>query len=518
MNDFSWLVPLPVVLPLVGAGINLAAAGRTRVQRIVSMTTLTVILLITMVLLFAADQRGPQVVQVGGWAPTEGVVLIVDRLSALMVIVSVVVTMAVLRYSIGQGRSSFDNESDGHAPLPVFHPTMLVLSAGVSTTFISGDLFHMYVGFEMLLAASFVLLTLGGTEARVRAGVTYVFVSLLSSMLFLIAIAMIYSATGTVNLAVLADRLDQIPTDTAVVLHVLLILGFCVKAAVFPMSGWLPDSYPTAPAPVTAVFAGLLTKVGIYALIRTQTLLFPDGTLNNVLMWAALLTMLVGILGAVTQDDIKRMLSFTLVSHIGYLLFGIALGSPAGMSAAIFYVLHHITIQTTLFLVTGLVERVGGTTASSHLGGLAKISPLLGILFFVPAMNLAGIPPFSGFLGKVGLMQAGVAEGGWLPMVLVAGSVVTSLLTLYAVARVWGRAFWGAAPRADEGMTYTPASTGNGRAMGAGVVLPTVSLVAFGLALTFVAGPLFEITDRASLDLLLREPYLIAVLGEGRPR
>lgn len=513
MNDFSWMVPLPVVLPLVGAGINLAAVGRTRVQRQVSMSVLTAVLAITVVLLFAADQRGPQVVQVGGWAPTEGIVLIVDRLSALMVIVSVVVTMGVLRYSIGQGRSSFDNESDGHAPLPVFHPTMLVLSAGVSTTFLSGDLFHMYVGFEMLLAASFVLLTLGGTEARVRAGVTYVFVSLLSSMLFLIAIAMIYAATGTVNLAILATRLEMIPADQALVLHVLLILGFCVKAAVFPMSGWLPDSYPTAPAPVTAVFAGLLTKVGIYALIRTQTLLFPSGLLNDLLMWAALLTMLVGILGAVAQDDIKRMLSFTLVSHIGYLLFGIAVGNAAGMSAAIFYVLHHITIQTTLFLVTGLVERVGGTTASSHLGGLARLSPLLGILFFVPAMNLAGIPPFSGFLGKVGLMQAGVQEGTWLSMTLVVGAVVTSLLTLYAVARIWGRAFWGSPPRVEEGMTYTPALTGNSRAMGRGVVLPTMSLVAFGLLLTVVAGPLYEVTDRAAIDLLLREPYLLAVLG-----
>lgn len=515
MDQFSWMVPLIVVLPLVGAGINLAAVGRTRVQRIVSMSALTGVLIVAGVLLWAADQRGPQVVHVGGWIPQEGIVLVVDRLAALMVIVSTVVTMAVLRYSIGQGRSSFDEESDGHAPLPVFHPTMLVLAAGVSTTFISGDLFHMYVGFEMLLAASFVLLTLGGTEARVRAGVTYVFVSLLSSALFLVAIAMIYAATGTVNLALLAERLDTIPQDTSIVLHLLLIIGFCVKAAVFPMSGWLPDSYPTAPAPVTAVFAGLLTKVGIYALIRTETLLFPGGTLNSVLLWAALLTMIVGILGAITQDDIKRMLSFTLVSHIGYLLFGIALGSDVGMSAAIFYVLHHITIQTTLFLVTGLVERVGGTTASSHLGGLARISPLLGILFFIPAMNLAGIPPLSGFIGKVGLLQAGVADGGWLPIVLVVGSVVTSLLTLYAVARIWARSFWGSPPQADDGMGFTPARGVAQKALGAGVVVPTTALLAFSLLFTVVAGPLFDITQRAAMDLLLREPYLIAVLGTG---
>src|SRR5690606_22665869 len=208
------------------------------------------------------------------------------------------------------------------------------------------------------------------------------------------------------------------------------------------MSGWLPDSYPTAPAPITAVFAGLLTKVGIYAIIRTQTLLFPTSRFEDLLLWAALLTMIVGILGAIVQDDIKRMLSFTLVSHIGYMLFGIAVGSTIGLAAAIFYVVHHILIQTTLFLVTGLIERVGGSSDTARLGDLARISPVVGILFFIPAMNLGGIPPFTGFLGKVGLLQAGVDHGSWLAMVVVVGAVVTSLLTLYAVARVWGRAFW----------------------------------------------------------------------------
>ena len=175
-------------------------------------------------------------------------------------------------------------------------------------------------------------------------------------------------------------------------LQVLLLLAFAIKAAIFPLSAWLPDSYPTAPAPVTAVFAGLLTKVGVYAIIRTQTLLFPDGRLDDVLMWLALATMVVGILGAVAQDDIKRLLSFTLVSHIGYMVFGIALSSEAGWSASIYYVAHHITVQTALFLVVGLVERVGGSTSLTRLGGLAQVAPVLAILFFVPAMNLARHP------------------------------------------------------------------------------------------------------------------------------
>lgn len=507
------LVPLPVLLPLVGAGVTLAAARHTLVQRGVSLTVLISNLVISAMLLGAADRGGPQVVQSGGWGPTEGISLVVDRLSALMLIVSSVVILGVLLYSIGQGRSSFDTEDDGEAPLPIFHPTLLVLAAGVSTTFISGDLFHMYVGFEMLLAASFVLLTLGGTAERVRAGISYAYVSLLSSLLFLASIAFAYAATGTVNLALLSERIPDLPEGTRLALHASLILAFCIKAAVFPMSGWLPDSYPTAPAPVTAVFAGLLTKVGIYAIIRTNTLLFTDGRLNTVLLWAALLTMLVGILGAIAQDDIKRMLSFTLVSHIGYMVFGIGVGSVAGYSAAIFYVIHHIAIQTTLFLVTGLIERYGGSTSLARLGGLGAAAPLLGILYFIPALNLAGIPPFSGFIGKVGLVQAGADLGTPLAYLLIAGAAATSLLTLYPMSRVWTRAFWRSEPE-EVAAHHAAAEQGSDKPLSIGVVAPTMGLVIIGCLITVVAGPLFAITDRAATDLVSTVPYVGAVLSQ----
>jgi multicomponent Na+:H+ antiporter subunit D len=417
-----------------------------------------------------------------------------------------------------------------------------------------------------------VLLTLGGTASRIRGGITYVIVSLTSSVVFLAAIGLVYAATGTVNMADLALRLGELPEGTQVLLQSLLLIAFCIKAAVFPLSAWLPDSYPTAPAPVTAVFAGLLTKVGVYAIIRTQTLLFPAGALDDLLMWAALATMLIGILGAVAQTDLRRLLSFTLVSHIGYMVFGIALGTAAGLAGAVFYVAHHIAIQTTLFLVAGLVERQGGTTSVNRLGGLARRSPLLAILFFVPAMNLAGIPPLSGFIGKLGLVQAGVAEGSGLALTLVAGGVVTSLLTLLAIARVWTRAFWrsptqapaddtAAAAAADagprgssssaDGRPGRAAANGHGRDEGtdgprtalqdawrrhtavataaepdlppaaAGIralrplpstmVAATAALVAVTIALTGLAGPLYGVAERASDDLLDRTPYISSV-------
>ncbi len=495
----TWLVPLPVIVPLAGAGVALVFAHRPRAQRLISVVVLTTVLVVAVSLLRLADS-GPLVVNVGGWAAPVGISLVADRLSALMLSVSAAVTLCVMLYSLAQGLADGDEE----APVAIYHPTYLVLTAGVANTFLAGDLFNLYVGFEILLTASFVLITLGGTAARIRSGAIYVVVAILSSSIFLVAIALTYSATGTLNMAQLAERLPEIDSGTTLVLELLLLIAFAIKSALFPMAAWLPDSYPTAPAPVTAVFAGLLTKVGIYAMIRTQTLLFADNRTDQLLMVAALATMLVGILGAAAQTDIKRLLSFTLVSHIGYMVFGIALASQAGLAAAIFYVIHHITVQTSLFLVVGLVERRGGTTSLIRLGGLAKAAPLLAVLFFVPAMSLSGIPPFSGFLGKLGLLQAGVADGSVLAMTLVVGGVLVSLLTLYVIVKAWNQAFWQEVP---EHLPSTGVPTG--------MIGPTAALVTLGLALTVFAGPVFAYTDRAAEDLRQRQPYIESVFEAG---
>ncbi|WP_239460115.1 Na+/H+ antiporter subunit D [Nocardioides daejeonensis] len=557
------LVPMPVVLPLLGVGLTLVFSRRPRAQRIVTISVLTAVVAIAAILLVASDRKGPQVVWIGGWEQL-GISLVADRLASLMLLVSAVVTLLVLLYSLGQGMTGDERE----APLSIYHPTFLVLVAGVSGAFLAGDLFNLFVSFEMLLFASYVLLTLGGTGTRIRAGTIYVVVNMLSSSLFLISLAAVYAAVGTLNLAQIAERVPDLSEGTAMVLHLLLLVTFAIKAAVFPLSFWLPDSYPTAPAPVTAVFAGLLTKVGVYAILRIQTLLFPGHEVGDLLLWAALLTMVVGILGAVAQSDIKRMLSFTLVSHIGYMVFGIGLATEAGISGAIFYVAHHITIQTALFLVVGLIELRAGSTALLRLGGLARLSPLLALLFFVPAMNLAGIPPMSGFLGKVGLLQAGLDVGSPLAITLVVGGVVTSLLTLYAIAKTWALAFWRSPEQAHEMARQLPslqddlddAQRAAGivvhrdhvhvagaafdsrdleearrviddetpdrdlhqllrdgalpKRMPASMVLPTTALITVSLLLTLVAGPLFALTDRAAADLIDRTPYLSAVLGD----
>ncbi len=533
------LVALPVLLPLLGAGLCLVLGRSARAQRIVSVVVLSAVVATAATLLVRADRDGPQALTVAGWGSEIGITLVADRLSALMLLVSSVVTLAVLLYSFGQGIVEYGRDT----PLSVFHPTYLVLSAGVSNAFLAADLFNLFVGFEVLLAASYVLITLGGTEARIRAGTVYIVVSLLSSVVFLVAIACVYAATGTVNFAQLAGRLPDLPPEVSLMLQLLLLTVFCIKAAVFPLSAWLPDSYPTAPAPVTAVFAGLLTKVGIYAIVRTQTLMFPDDHLRTLLLWAAILTMVVGILGAVAQHDIKRILSFTLVSHIGYMLLGVALGTQLALSGAVYYIAHHITVQTVLFLLAGLVEYRTGTTNLDRLGGLARRAPVLSVLFFIPAMNLAGIPPFSGFLGKVALGRAGVEEGDFLAVTAVAASIAVSLLTLYAIAKVWNRAFWQpvdddvAQTVVDEGgdawshgalhgggdvrnRTRTEATSAwqqlaDDQRLPLGMGLPTIALVVVSVALTVVAGPLFDVTDAAAEELLERTPYVTAVLGDG---
>ncbi|MET9924944.1 MULTISPECIES: Na+/H+ antiporter subunit D [unclassified Streptomyces] len=547
------LVPLPVLLPLAATGLSLTFGTRLqRFQRFISVAVLTAVLALSIILMIAADRQGPLSVHLGDFAPPLGITLVADRLSGLMLTVSSAVTLCVLIYSIGQGMTDRDKET----PVAVFHPAYLILVAGVSCTFLAGDLVNLFVSFEIMLVASFVLLTLGGTGPRMRAGSTYVIISLFSSMIFLIAIAMTYAALGTVNFAQLAERLPGLPLGVQTLIQAMLITVFAIKAAVFPVAAWLPDSYPTAPAPVTAVFAGLLTKVGVYCMMRTETLLFPGNRIGDLLMAVALASMLIGILGAVAQTDLKRLLSFTLISHIGFMVFGIGLATREAYGGAIVYVVHHITVQTTLFLVAGLIERRGGTTELTRLGGLAKAAPILALLFFVPAMNLAGIPPLSGFIGKLGLMRAGVADGSTWAWILVAGSVVTSLLTLYVTAKVWNLAFWRAAPpgqaeagtvlesgddsdddtdegpdgvpgTGDEGIEpvhrpagQTVAATLHGRAVTTTSRLPrpmmaaTAATIALALSFTVFAGPLTAFTDRSAVELLKRTPYIEEVLGK----
>jgi multicomponent Na+:H+ antiporter subunit D len=308
-------------------------------------------------------------------------------------------------------------------------------------------------------------------------------------------------------MADVAVRMAEVPDGVRHALGAMLLVTFGIKAAIFPLFFWLPDSYPTAPAPVTAVFAGLLTKIGVYAIIRTQTLIFPGDGPSPLLLTAAALTMIVGVLGAIAQDDMKRILSFHIVSQIGYMLFGLSLYSIAGVAAAVFFIVHQIPVKTALFLVNGLVETLTGTAALRRLGGLVRRTPLTAGLFLLSALSLAGIPPFSGFFGKLALIDAGFAAGAWTVTGI---SLVVSLLTLYSMTKIWSGVFWG---EPDEPPPL-PTAAGDGPLTAPRLMNgATVGLVALTLVIAVFAQPLWALSERAAQDILSpNEAYIDVVL------
>lgn len=491
----SSLVPLPVALALLAAALNVIAMGSRALQRAISIVTLTAITVISVVVLLDVERNGTLVAGLGGWRPPAGIAFVADQLSASLLVIATAVLLIVLVYTIGQ--SSRDEAS------PWYHPAYMGLTAGVANAFLAGDLFNLFVAFELMLMASYVLLTLRGSDAQIRSGTTYVVLNIVESLLLLLAVGLIFAATGTVNMAELASRSGELPDGVRLGLNLLLLIAFGLKAAVFPLFFWLPDSYPAAPGPVTAVFAGLLTKIGVYAIIRTETIMFPGGT-DTLLIVIGSLTMIIGVMGAIAQTEMKRILSFHIVSQIGYMVAGVGIGTSAAIAATIFFVIHQIPIKTSLFLVEGIVEKSTGSSRPEMVGGMARRSGWLAALFMLPALSLAGLPPFSGFVGKLGLVGAGVDEAQWG---LVAVALVGSLLTLVSMVKIWTGVFWGPVqpepPAGSRGvLRYRPLEAG-----------ATFACVGVGLAIAVGAGPLYNLCISAAHATLDPGQYIAAVLG-----
>ncbi len=470
-----------VGLPLAGTAVCFVLAASPRIQRAVALACSVAVTVAASVLLVHVDLDGPVTTSMGGWPDAISITFIADRLGALMLVVGNLMMLAVLVYAFAQGAK--DERS------PWYAPAYLALIAGVSGAFLAGDLFNLFVCFEILLMSSYVLLTLEGSDDQIRSGTTYVVLNVVESLVLVTGVALVYATTGTLSMAELPDRLAALPDGVALGLSLLLLVAFGLKAAVFPLFSWLPDSYPAAPSPVSAVFAGLLTKVGVYAILRMQTQWFP-GTNRTLLLVVAGATMVVGVLGAIAQSDIKRILSFHIVSQIGYMIAGIAMGGVAAVAAVVFYVIHHIPVKTSLFLVDGIVEQDTGTSALERLSGLARRSGALAVLFLVPALSLAGLPPFSGFLGKLGIVSVGLDQGQWW---IVAVALVVSILTLVSMMKIWTGAFWG--PTDDE----QPAGVLRHHPLMSAV---TGIVVVLTLAVALFAGPIYRFAERTAGDLV----------------
>jgi multicomponent Na+:H+ antiporter subunit D len=475
------LPAMPIVVPLVAA-ILLLVGPRPRTQRLLGVTG-SIATLATAVVLVAATRRAEVLpIQAGGWPAPYGITLVADALAALMVLIASLIGLVALLFTIAARRDD-----------RFVHAGWQFLLAGINWAFLTGDIFNLYVAYEVMLVASYFLLSHGTSRAQAREAFTYVAINLVASMFFLFAVALTYSATGTLNMAHLTERVPLAPAAPVRAAAVLFFLAFGIKAAVFPLFFWLPHAYAIPRAGIAAFFGGLLTKVGVYSLFRVFTIVFP-AQLDGVLLWVAAGTMLLGVLGALAQDDIRRILSFHIISQVGYMIMGLGLASQLGIAGGLFYVLHHIVVKAGLILVGGAIEETQRTGRLDRLGGLARTNGTLAVVFMLCALSLAGVPPMSGFFAKFLLIRAGLEAGqGWI----VAVSVVVSVLTLMSMLKIYGAAFWG------PGM---PAR------VPARLVAPAAGLAAITLIVGLGAQGLYGLAATAAGHLTAPAAYVTAVL------
>lgn len=502
-------VALPVLLPLLSGAISLLFWRSRPVQRFIAVGGNMALLVVSVWLFIATLSDDYITMQMGGWPAPFGITFIADMLSAVMVLMTAIIGLAIGIYSLattGRGHEKFG-----------YYPLMHLLLAGVAGAFLTGDIFNLYVWFEVMLVSSFALLILGGERAQMEGAIKYVTLNLLASVIFLTAIGLTYGTVGTLNMAHIAQRLDQVEHQGMLeVLAVMYMIAFGIKAAAFPLFFWLPASYHTPPVAVSALFAGLLTKVGVYALFRVFTLLF-DQTMDYIqtlLLWGAGLTMVTGVLGAAAQYEFRRILSFHIVSQIGYMILGLALYTPLAIAGGVFAVVHNIVVKTNLFLISGITHRLQGTYQLKKMGGLYRDCPWLAVAFFISAFSLAGIPPLSGFFAKFVIVRAGIEAEAY---VITAIALAVSLMTLYSMVKIWHEVFWKPLPEDNLVPRESTPSGDDGRLVKPSLwmmYLPVVMLALFSLLIGILAEPVMRIVTQIGEQLLHPAGYIEAVLGD----
>lgn len=488
------LLAAPIVVSLATAILLQLLPYRPRLHRIVAFGGALGILAAGIAIFVRVERSGIFTLQVANWPAPFGITLVADTLSALLVVMVGLIGAVVTAQSF----SGVDPRREALG----YHPLVHILLMGVSGAFLTGDIFNLYVWFEVMLIASFVLMALHRTRPQLQAALTYVTLNLVASALMLTAIGLLYGQAGTLNLADLAATWPARRTPALdAALSMLFLSAFGIKAGLFPLFFWLPVSYPTPPPATGALFAGLLTKVGVYSMIRVFTLLFPGGghAVYTVLLVMSAVTMLVGLVAALSQTDLRRVLSFNLVGHIGFITVALAMGTSGAVAAAIVYLLHEMLAITALFLVGGWFLRQRRTATLSALGSLCREQPVVAAIAMIPIFSFAGVPPLSGFLAKLSVVAAALGSGFyWITAVVLA----TSLLTLLSMAMVWGEAFWKRAPAHD----------GHAR-LDRLVVAPAAALAIAILVFTVAAGPLVGTCRRAADQLLHADAYIDAVMG-----
>ncbi|MEM7797828.1 MAG: proton-conducting transporter membrane subunit [Chloroflexota bacterium] len=498
-------VLLPLLITFITAIACFVFWSRTGVQRIISLVGSSAALAAAVILLIQVTSNGILSIDLAGWEAPFGITLVADLFSAIMVVVTTFMGLMVAFYSLED--IDLDQEKRG------YHPLYQFMLTGVIGSFLTGDIFNLFVMFEIMLISSFALLSLMGRRPQIEGALKYVIMNMVASFLFLASVGLLFGVLGTVNMADLALRMPEMAEEAPALLRaiaMLFMVAFGMKAALFPMFGWLPASYHTPPTAVTTIFGALLTKVGVYALIRLFTLIFAvDAVLAlalPVLLVFSALTMVTGVFGAVSQYDFRRLLSFHIISQIGYLIMGLGLFTVASLAGTIFFMVHVILAKAALFLVSGIVNSLAGTYDLKKLGGFYNNDMALSMLFFIPAMALAGIPPLSGFWAKFAIIRAGIlTEEYWI----VAVGLFVSVWTLYSMTKIWRYVFMRKRP--EELGALTPLGNTAWWLRWS----PTIAIGLTTVLLGIFAGPLFDLSTQAAEQLLDPTRYIEAILPPG---
>lgn len=489
---------LPVILPLFFIIILLFVPSKSKWSGYIAVFGTFILLVISILIFLKVQDEKILVLQSGSWPAPFGISIVIDFFSSLMLLMSGIIGFTISIYTIAQ----IDKERF-HCRFFIFFMGVLM---GVNGAFTTGDIFNLYVWFEVMLLSSFVLITLGNEKAQLKGAIKYVTMSLVGSLFFLAGIGLLYGKTGTLNLASIAQILkineESFLVNTSAMFF---FIAFGIKSAVFPLFFWLPASYHLPPVSVTALFSGLLTKVGIYSMIRFFTM-FLSGDfsfLQGLLLTIAGFTMVVGVLTAASEYEMRKILSFHIISQVGYMVLGLGLFTITGIAGAIYFIMHNIFSKTAAFLSSGVVHRLTGSYDLKSLGGLYKSHPLFAVLFLLPAMSLAGIPPLSGFVGKLYLIVAGLEAKQY---VITAIAVIVSLLTLFSMLKIWNEVYWKPSP----GEKPVGAVKVN---VPAGMIIPLLILSLGTILLGIFGGYFLEISKSAAEQILNPDVYIKKVLN-----
>ncbi|MFC5271893.1 proton-conducting transporter membrane subunit [Adhaeribacter terreus] len=500
------LLLLPLLIPLFGAIFCYFCLRMVTVQKVIGLTAQLGLVFAAFRLLSTVDSEGIQVTQLGNWPAPFGISLVADLFSGLMLVAGSVTGLAILLYSF----TGLNRKRQGYG----YYPLLLLLQFGINGACLTGDLFNLFVWFEVLLICCFVLISFGSTKAQLEGSIKYVTINFLASGFLLMGIGIIYGITGTLNLAELGKlvQTENVNAGLITMASMFFLVALGIKAGLFPLFFWLPASYHTPPIAISAFIAGMLTKVGMYALIRLFTLVFIMNAdyIHTILLVMAGFTMVIGVLGAASQTDFRKILSFHIVSQIGYMLMGLAIFTPLAIAGSVFFILHNIFVKTNLFLISGIVEQQNGSFSLKKLGGVYLQRPLLALLFVIAAFSLAGIPPLSGFWGKFMLAKAGFEAGN---TGIVITSLIVSLLTTFSMTKIWNEVFWKDKPPvviypAEKTETVIAAQKPD-----KWLYVPVVLLTCVILFMGLYAEALVSLAMRAAGQLLHTETYINAVLN-----